>query len=215
MGRRGSTAYSVVIAICISCLALVPFTFFLINSLAPTHIPTISLAKITGKVVDPSTSEVVQVVVKVGPSGGCIWTNITNDDDSRCISHIPFKPTSEQLHLEGQHNENITSCFPVALGKALALNHVVTALMGISILAVLVDLMVLEGGASLAIIHFTVLFMWLTFILETVYISLLHKRLEDHDTEWEYQVGQGYWMILAATLLISSFSCGGNSSFEM
>ncbi|WWC95723.1 hypothetical protein V866_002589 [Kwoniella sp. B9012] len=216
MGRSGNVFWGILVFGGLTILALIPFTFYFINSLSPTIIHGLSLAKVTGEFVEASTNQAIKVRVRVGPSGGCVWSNLT--ESISCVSHIPYKPTPETIHLP--NNESITSCFPIALGKALALNHVTTALMGLSILAILVDSLILQGGISLAIVYLMVLFMWITFILETIYISVLHKRLDkinqgdNENGNWEYKVGEGYWFVLAATILVSLVTCGGNFTID-
>mgnify|MGYP004723006267 CR=1 FL=1 len=56
---------------------VIPFSFYLINSHGPTQIHGLSLAKITGQVIDSTTNQSVKLKIRVGPSGGCIWSNIT------------------------------------------------------------------------------------------------------------------------------------------
>ncbi|WWC65738.1 uncharacterized protein I303_108360 [Kwoniella dejecticola CBS 10117] len=211
MSRKGDAIWKTFLALGISIVALIPFTFYLINSLGPVSIHSLSLAKITGEFIDETTNQSTLIRVRVGPSGGCVWSNIT--DTTTCTAHLPYKPSSEALHLAA--NETISSAFPIAMGRALALNHVTTALMGLSILAVAIDCLVLHGGISLAIVYFTIFFMWITFILETVYVSTLHKRLDHlHNDQWKFNHGEGYWFILAATIFVSILSCGCNFSVD-
>nr|XP_019009444.1 uncharacterized protein I206_06093 [Kwoniella pini CBS 10737]OCF48225.1 hypothetical protein I206_06093 [Kwoniella pini CBS 10737] len=199
MPRKGEIIWSTILIIGLSLLALIPFTFYLINSLGPSTINEISLAKIIGEFKDLTTNQSIKLQIKVGPNGGCISSNIT--EIINCNSHIPYKPFVEEesnLHF----NESIISIFPITIGKALVLNHVTTALMGLSVLAVLIDILVLHGGISFAIVYFTIFFMWITFIFESIYVSLLHKRLDKLNLEgWEFKMGEGYWFILAATVI--------------
>ncbi|WVW87033.1 hypothetical protein I302_109089 [Kwoniella bestiolae CBS 10118] len=218
MARGGNAFWIFIVFGSLTIVALIPLTFYLISSLSPNIIHILSLAKVTGEFIDPSSNVSTKAEVRVGPAGGCVWSNVTQS--TKCIAQIPFQPSPELLHLPA-NNTDIASCFPVGLGRALALNHVTTALMGLSILAVLIDCLILRGGISLAIVYLTIFIMWITFILETVYISVIHHRLDkynDHHEgtgeEWEYKVGEAYWFVLAATILVSLISCGGNFSID-
>ncbi|OCF40665.1 hypothetical protein I317_05514 [Kwoniella heveanensis CBS 569] len=97
------------------------------------------------------------------------------------------------------------------MGRALALNHVMTALCGLSLLAVLLDILVLHGGVSYILVQLAVIMMWITFVFETTYISVLHKRLNDNNSGFEYHIGPAYWMILAATIAVSLLMCSNGS----
>ncbi|WVQ95941.1 hypothetical protein IAU59_003040 [Kwoniella sp. CBS 9459] len=212
MRQRSRDVWSVVLVTGLACLACVPFTFYLVASLSPVQIHALSLSRVTGEVHDPTTNVSVPIKVTVGPSGGCMWYNTTGAP-TRCIAKIPFVPDADLLHLPS--NQTLTKSFPIAMGRALALNHVMTILCGLSLLAVLVDVLVLHGGACLVVIYLTVIMMWITFILETIYISVLHKRLDDNNSGFDYHVGPAYWMILAATITVSLLMCGDNGSVEI
>ncbi|WVF68392.1 hypothetical protein IAT40_003157 [Kwoniella sp. CBS 6097] len=208
MHRRNNSLWVVLLIGGLTCLAFIPLTFYLVVSLSPVQIHGLSLARVTGDVLDPATNISVPVKVTVGPSGGCMWYNTTGAP-TRCIAKIPFVPEAEVLHLPS--NQTLTKSFPIAMGKALALNHVMTALCGVCLLAALVDILVLKGGACFILIQLAVLMMWITFVFETTYISVLHKRLDDNESGFEYHIGPGYWMILAVTIAVSLLMCSNGS----
>ncbi|WVR07961.1 hypothetical protein IAU60_005004 [Kwoniella sp. DSM 27419] len=213
----GRAARSILGFTLVSLLAIIttglPFVFNLVVSLSPGVIHTLSLARVTGHVPDGLTNTSLPVMISVGPTGGCMWFNATGGPPTRCIAHQPFIPDSGVLQLPS--NQTVIGAFPVTLGRALVMNHVVVGLMGLSIVVALVDMLVLNGGISLIIVYFTILLMWITFILETTYIGVLHHRLDSHQTGFDYHIGPGYWLILVSVLIVSALTCGNGDSVEI
>ncbi|WWD04493.1 hypothetical protein V865_002563 [Kwoniella europaea PYCC6329] len=187
---------------------LFPFVSFLLVSLSPYYLPGLDIARIEGKYFDVANNHSIDVKISVGPSGGCMWFN---DTTPKCSTKIPYVPNAEHLHL--QPNSNLTSIFPIAMGRVLALNHVMVGLMGLSMIAVLLDILVLKGGISLFIIYFTGFMLWLVYFLESTYIGTMSNRLDDiyEAKEWEYHTGGGFIMISVSVFVASFFLCGGGS----
>ncbi|WWC73788.1 uncharacterized protein I206_107760 [Kwoniella pini CBS 10737] len=184
---------------------LVPFSFFLVVSLSPRFIHTLSLARVKGNVFDNVTQSTVKVEITVGPSGGCMWYNSSTPI---CSAKIPYVPSAEYLHLPP--NQNLTSIFPIAMGRALPMNHVMVILMGLCLIVAILDVFLFEGGIAWIIISFSSIMLWIVYFLESAYIKLLNTRIGniyEHDS-WEYHTGNGYILVTVATFVASIFICG-------
>ncbi|WVW87034.1 hypothetical protein I302_109090 [Kwoniella bestiolae CBS 10118] len=187
----------------IAIVVLFPFVSFILVSLSPYYIPGLDMARVEGKYYDAPNNVTFDVKISVGPSGGCMWFN---SSEPQCSTKIPYVPNAEYLHLGP--NSNLTSVFPIAMGRALALNHVIVGLMGLSMIAVLMDILI-----SIFIIYFTAFMLWLVYFLESTYIGTLSNRLDDiyENKEWEYNTGGGFIMISVSVFVASFFLCGGGS----
>ncbi|WWC65739.1 uncharacterized protein I303_108361 [Kwoniella dejecticola CBS 10117] len=188
---------------------LMPFAFFLVVSFSPNYIHALSLAWVESKVIDGPTQQLITRKISVGPAGGCMWYN---SSISKCDLGVPYVPSSEYLHLAP--NQNVTSTFPVAMGRALPLNHVVVILMGLCLTVALLDIFFFKGGIALYIIYFSGFMLWIVYFLESTYVGTLSHRLDkiyEHE-DWEYHAGNGFILITVATFVASIFLCGGGAA---
>ncbi|WVQ78853.1 hypothetical protein IAT38_000944 [Cryptococcus sp. DSM 104549] len=122
-----------------------PILFFLFAALAANPLHSLSLATITANKavieVHPTRNVTVPIKITVGVSSGCVWYNNTGPI---CSYGLPWRPDSALLHLPD--TQQLTSCFPTDVGRALSLNHVLVALSILSVIYAFIDLPTTKPG---------------------------------------------------------------------
>lgn len=117
-----------------------------------------------------------------------------------CIKGLTFRPDAEYLQLPS--NQTLVSSFPGAMSRAVALNHLATALMGLAIVFMFFCLKPDEGWSywSKKLESWANFIAWLAFWFDLAYIVVLRDRISNNDTGFDFHLGNAFWLMLYTVL---------------
>lgn len=110
--------------------------------------------------------------------------------------------TCEIREIQLPSNQTLVSSFPVAMGRALALNHLTTALTGLAIVFMFLCIKADDGWSywSKKLASWANFVGWLAFWFDLAYVVVLRDRINKNDTGFDFQVGNAFWLMLYTAL---------------